>query len=447
MSVSTEAATPFRFMDLPAELRDQVYTYLLLPEDNCEVGEDGVTTKYRYDLRFYRTCKQVYAESKRIFRVLPWNTFARIETPWEEAQEHVSVEGMVPVLASGKAAEDFHHIHVRIIIDAPNHEQDDEDNKKFIVFVNDLERFTKMWMYSDLSYAGDLNPHLRLRLLLRNPSVPDGDEYIKMSKSLQRRILLPFGMVKNLRSVRVISQDSGFVIDPDIESEMRKINAVPYDTAETCLDKAKKLMDEGDRLCEGKNDDDSGTAHVPPDYLGAVEKYIDSFAAMHIVCIKRRRSIWGDAWFDRFLSSGYYVGKHGQIVRLTLRVELVARVTNAYLQCGLTSKSPDDLKYLSEAHFWGSRTINLIREHVSPNDIPHDNFPREAKRAMGKLYLATGTAGMELAKQIPLQLDDAMMGGGDQRMKQSSKKMLMAARKWLPNDDEIEKGLWKYGLS
>ena len=442
----TATAAPFRFMDLPAELRDEVYTYLLDPEDHCKYDEDGVKTKYTYDLRFYRTCKQVYAEAKRVFRVLACNTFARIETPWEEAQQHVMVEGMVPVVASGRAAENFHHIHVRIIIDAPFHELEDEDTKKFIVFVDDMERFTKMWMYSDLSYSGDLNPHLRLRLILQNPSVPAGDDYIKMSKALQKKILLPFGNVKNLRDVKVLSSESGVIIDKSVEEEMRRIISAPYDTAEVCLDKTKKLMDEGDRLTEGVDGDVNGNGATSPNYLGAVEKYIEAFAAMHIVCIKRRRSIWGDAWFDRVLQSGYYKGKHGQIVRLTLRVELVSAVTNAYYQVGMTSKAPDDLKYLSEAHFWGDRTIGLIREHVSPNDIPHDNFPREARRAMGKLYLKTGMAGMELAKHVPLQLDDRR-SSTDQRMKPDAKRMLMAARRWCPDDEEVEKGLWRYGLS
>jgi hypothetical protein len=437
----------FRFMDLPAELRDEVYTYLMLPEDNCIVDDDGIITKYLYDLSFYRTSKQIHEEAKRVFRVLPWNTFARIETPWDEAQQHVSMEGMVPILASGNAAENFNHIHVRIIIDAPSHTR--EVNKKFIVFLNDLDKFTKMWMYSDLSYSGDLNRHLRLRLLLRNPSVPAGDEYIKMTKALQRKILLPFGLVKNLDDVKVISQDAGVIIDKDIENEMRRLMDVEYESAESCLDKTKKFMDEGDQLTEGVAGDADGKGHVAPNYLAAIEKYIEAFASMHIVCVNRRRSIWGDAWFDRFLESGRYVGRHGQIVRLTLRVELVSAVTNCYYQLGISSQPPDDFKYLVEAHFWGYRTIKLMRQHVTPNDIPHDNFPNEAMRAMGRCYLRTGMAGMELAKHVPLQLDSEGITGGlsDQSMKQESKRMLMAARRWCPNDDEVESGLWRFGLS
>ncbi|KIW00551.1 uncharacterized protein PV09_07906 [Verruconis gallopava] len=438
---------PFRFMDLPAELRDQIYTHLLNPEDNCTIGEDGIIAKYNYDLRFFRTCKQVYAEAKRMLQVLPWNTFARIETPWEEAQEHVRVEGMVPILMTGKAAETFSQVHVRIVIDAPFHQQDENENKKFIVFVHDLDRFTKMWMYSDLSYAGDLNPHLRLRLYLRNPSVPDGDDYVKMTKKLQRKILLPFGNVKNLRDTKVISEDPGITVDKDIEDEMRKRMLTPYKSAEQCLGESKKLMEEGDKFCEAVEGDSNGKGNATPDYHAAIEKYIESFAAMHIVCIKRRRSIWGDAWFDRFLTSGAFRGKHGQIVRLCLRVELVSKITNAYVRLGMASDQPKRLEYLSEAHFWGMRTINLLREHVNPHDAPHDNFPNDARRAMGMTYLRTGMAGMEMAKYVPLALDDAMRGTGDQSMRHASKRLLLAARRWCPNDDEVEKVLWSYGLS
>jgi hypothetical protein len=434
-------------MDFPPELRDEVYANLLLPADNCTVGDDGVTTRYNYDLRFFRTCKQFYTEAKRVFRIIPWNTFARIETPWEEAQDHVRVEGMVPILASGHAAETFTHIHVRIIIDAPFHEQDEHDNKKFIVFVHDLERFTKMWMYSDLSYSGDLNPHLRLRLSLRNPSVPDGDDYVKMTKSLQRRIMLPLGMVKNLGDVKVQSQDSGIVIDKDIEDEMRRQMAIPYETAEACLDQTKKLLDEGDRLAEGIEGDSDGNGSILPDYYAAIEKYTASFAAMHIVCVKRRRSIWGDAWFDRFLTNGTFTGKHGQIVRLCLRVELVSAVTNAYYQLGVSTLPPKNYEYLSEAHFWGMRTIELMREHVSPNDIPHENFPNEARRAMSRCYLRTGMAGWELAKLAPMEVDEALHGTGNRRMRSAAKKLILVSRGWCPDDDEADKVIWRLGLS
>jgi hypothetical protein len=277
--------------------------------------------------------------------------------------------------------------------------------------------------------------------------VPAGDEYIKMTKALQKKILLPFGLVKGLDDVKVISQDSGVAIDKDIENEMRRLMEVPYESAESCLDKTKKFMDEGDALTEGVAGDADGTGFVAPDYLGAIEKYIEAFAAMHIVCVKHRRSIWGDAWFDRFMTSGHYVGRHGQIVRLTLRVELVSAVTNCYYQLGTTSHQPDNLKYLVEAHFWGYRTIKLMRQHVSPHDVPHDNFPNEAMRAMGRCYLRTGMAGMELAKHVPLHLDNEEGEISNQSMKQESKRMLMAARKWCPNDDEVESGLWRYGLS
>jgi hypothetical protein len=446
MAITFGDVKPFRFMDLPPELRDQVYVNLLLPEDNCIIDEDGVITRYKYDLRFFRTCKQVYSEAKRAFGLIPWNTFACIETPWEEAQEHVRVEGMVPVLASGHAAETFTHIHVSIVVDARFHEQDESDNKKFIVFVHNLERFTKMWMYSDLSYSGDLNPHLRLRLSLRNPNVPDGDDYVKMSKSLQRRILLPFGVVKNLNDVEVQSHGPGITIDKSVEDEMRQQMAIPYETAESCLDQTKRLMDEGDRLAEGVEGDSSGNGYVAPDYHAAIEKYIASFAAMHIICIKRRRSIWGDAWIDRLLTSGIFAGKHGQVVRLSLRVELVSAITNCYYQLGVSTLPSKNHEYLSEAHFWGMRTIKLIREHVSPNDVPHDNFPNEVRQAMGRCYLRTGMAGWELAKQVPVGLEDVMSGQGDRRMRSEAKKLLMAARRWCPGDEEVENVIWQLGL-
>jgi hypothetical protein len=56
-------------------------------------------------------------------------------------------------------------------------------------------------------------------------------------------------------------------------------------------------------------------------------------------------------------------------------------------------------------------------------------------------------AGMELAKTVPLVLDDVTGSGRDQGMRRESKKLLLASRRWCPNNDEVEKGLWRYGLS
>jgi hypothetical protein len=130
----------FRFLDLPGELRNSVYSFLLGPGDARQDMGQGYT-KYQYSLSLFLVNRQLYRESRKIFKQL--NVFARIETPWDEAQNHVEMEGNVPVLATGQKAESF-DVHLKVIIDAPKYTDMDRNNRKFIVLADDLEAFTKM---------------------------------------------------------------------------------------------------------------------------------------------------------------------------------------------------------------------------------------------------------------------------------------------------------------
>jgi hypothetical protein len=130
----------FRFLELPGELRNSVYSFLLGPGDARKDLGDGYT-KYQYDLSLLLVSRQLYRESRKIFKEL--NVFARIETPWDEAQHHVEMEGNVPVLATGQNAETF-DVHLKVIIDAPRYTDMERNNRKFIVLADDLEAFTKM---------------------------------------------------------------------------------------------------------------------------------------------------------------------------------------------------------------------------------------------------------------------------------------------------------------
>jgi hypothetical protein len=164
---ATTPYTPFRFLDLPGELRNNIYENLLGPGDARQDMGDGYT-KYTYDLALFLVNKQIYHESRKIFKQL--NVFARIETPWDEAQQHVAMEGNVPVLATGQDAENFANVHLRVIIDAPRYTELERDNRKFIVLADDLEAFTKMvrirFFLFERSNRSFANPASQLVVLL-----------------------------------------------------------------------------------------------------------------------------------------------------------------------------------------------------------------------------------------------------------------------------------------
>jgi hypothetical protein len=302
------------------------------------------------------------------------------------------VEGDVPVLAEDLHADQIVNVYMRVIIDSPQHGQSiDRDSRCFVLLADDLEAFTRMWYYSDLSYAGDLNRHLRLTLHLQNPLAEGPTDHRPLSKALQRKLLHPFGDVKNLLQLEV----NGDGIDREgIEKDMRISMAVPYATPEHCVEECARLKD-------------AGNVALKSNAKRAIELYIEAFREIHILCHGHRRLIWGDPWFERILQGGQFDGQHGQVVRLIMRVKLVASVVQAYL----------DLEDYNEAHFWGMRTILLMREAVGGEDEPLFSFP--ARSEMGMIYYRTGFA-------------CKMLGDAEE-----ARTFLRVAALYLPNDDKV----------
>lgn len=97
--------------------------------------------------------------------------------------------------------------------------------------------------------------------------------------------MLPFAAIRGLFEVRVESQEHGVGIIPSVEAEMRERMAEPYLSAEECLEKAMKLMGEGDILANDQK------------FQLAIDRYIAAFAAMHIICVGRRRAVCKSSFY------------------------------------------------------------------------------------------------------------------------------------------------------
>ena len=351
------------FLGLPVEIRELIYQHTFSSLDSKRDIGDGYE-RYHFDLNLFRVNHQIYYEARSIFR--RDHTFVSIETPWPEAQQHVAVDGYVPILISGDKATRFSNHHLAVVIDAPRYGPHTQGPRKFVILLEDLITFCEIWFYSDLGNLG-LNSHLRLTLKLRNPYALSFEQK-PIPKALQQRLLEPFGMVKGLDEVCV--RGDHYL---SVEKAMRDAMAVPYVSPERSLEEATRLKDEGNAALQ-KNDPRQ-----------AVRLYIESFRAIHIVCQGRRRSIWADTYFHREMTEGAFKGQHGQLVRMILRVRLVANIVQAYLK----------LKDFEEARFWGMRTINLVRESILGTE-PDPDFP--ASKEMGKIYYRTGMACKELNK-------------------------------------------------
>lgn len=340
----------------------------------------------------------MHSESLKLFRQR--NIFVVVETPWREAEQHVAVAGNVPVICSDAHAERFETWHLSVAIDAPQIPSRENENKRFVILLDDLPLFCKMWFYSDLNYAGDLNRYLRLTLTIRDPFRHEWDDTV-IPKELQRRFFEPFGCVKGLMEFVVEGQHY-----PSLERQVREQMAVPYDSPSKCLQEAIKLQELGDQALNRS---------YP---RRAIELYIQSFEKIHIICVGRRRSIWGEVWFDVQFTDGPFKDQHGQVVWLTLRVTLVANIIKAYL----------DLEDYAEAEFWGMRSIRLMRESAGFNSdeeaeqaMLNSNFPGSMQ--MGRIYYRTGVAQKALG------------------MVSEARQLLKIAAVYLPDDEAVTREL------
>lgn len=402
-----EAAAQSRLLALPPEIREEIYRLLLAPAANrVELEDEYARYEYAPILSLFRVNRLIYHEARKVFRDL--NTFISIATPWDQAQQHVFLEGHVPIVVSGERARRFTQARLAVHILAPGLAVPERPNEPFVILLDDLDAFTQTWCYADLSYP-QVNGHLCLSLSLRDPYAASYDEP-RISKALQRRLLLPFGRVKNLQDTKFDTSGPGAVSPfTGIVSELRTLQQTPHASPESCLAEATRLKTSGNALL---------TAGDP---RGALRLYTAAWRALHVVVHGRQRHVHADQFFQRILTDAPYAGKNGQAERLVLRVHLVANTCLAYLQ----------LRDPASCIHWGTRTIGMLRQAMGLDErgaaalAPHDEailtFP--AAPQMGKIYYRTGLAYQQL---------------GDNS---SARKLFAVAREYLPQDESVKKAV------
>lgn len=389
------------FLELPPEIRTEIYSLILHPSANHRDLGDGYSTyNYREALVLFRVNRQVYYESRKVFRNL--NTFVLIETPWKDAKHHVAVDGHVYIVSAGARADTFKDHTLGVAIGAPLHHLL-PDFDRFVILLEDLEKFCKSWFYSNLSMPF-LNHHLGLTLTLRDPYTPDDEEKI-VPKAVQRRLLLPFGQIKGLKSLKITGSPKPY---ESVEKDLRSVMAIPLDSPEKCLRDATKFKDEGNvALNAGRIDE-------------ALESYRQAWLAMHIIVSGKNRHVHGDHYFDTELTEEPFVGKNGSTERTLLRIRLVANTVLAYLK----------LKDWDSAIHTGLRTIRILRFSIGVNEDEGASEPQQeaftsffAANEMGKIYYRTALAYKEL--------DD----------KFEARRLLKVAVIYLPNDRRIHEAI------
>ena len=390
-----------RFLDYPPEIREQIYSDILsTARSKVESNNPEEPAHYEYQLAILSTCRQIYREAKKVFQD---NVFIKVTTPWLEAIDHIRSEGKVPSVTTREKAEAFQDFHLWVFIDTPSGTHPaDHPRFSMLISLEDLQAFNEFWHFSNLNFYG-LNRHLRLKLTIQDPHVPDR----KIPKALQTRLLMPFGLIKELDTFTV----HGSKLLPSVDEALQKERAIPDPTPEECLEKGFALKDAGNALLK------LGL------YRQALKKYVDSFGAIHIHVSGRVRTVHCDGFYIRDLTSGTYKGQRGDYARGILRVQLVANIVYAFIK----------LEDFVEAHFWGKRSIILFRHSVTgehSDEIGDDGqdwltrileirFP--AQDAMGKIFYRTALASRALGKLADV------------------KTLMRAAAVYLPHDEIVQR--------
>ena len=393
---------PLRFLDLPAEIREQIYREILSSENSkCypPAGSD-LPPHYEYDLNILYVNKLVHTEALKIFQD---NIFLKITTPWPQSIQHINNEGKVPIVAEGKKAAAFTQYHLHVFVDSPDPAaRYHGDTVSMLTCLEDLPAFTQMWRYSNLNYRRELNLNLTLQLTIQDPHVPTR----KLPKKLQEQLLLPFGEVKGLAKFSL----EGAYLLPSIEKKLADLRAQEEPSVESCIASAEALKNDGNtKLAAGK-------------YKEAIELYVQSFAAIHIEVKGRLRNIHCDGYYQTDLTSGPDNGKRADYMRMILRVRLVANVVFAYLK----------LKEFAEAHFWGKRSIILFRQSMTGDEEDEIDYSGNwieqlrllrwpAQTEMGKIFYRTALAAREMGKKADV------------------KTLIKAASIYLPRDETVQK--------
>jgi hypothetical protein len=300
--------------------------------------------------------------------------FVHTHLPMSEADfgqvNHISQDGLVPIVAAGKQGKQFRRHHQLVEISAPVHQAQPEH--VIVVLLDDLHLFCQVWFYSALSYPA-LNHHLRTTFTLQDPYYPADPKPISIQ--LQKKLLFPFEIIKGLYQ----TEAEGY--DEDVKAELEKRMAKPADTVQKCCEDCAELMTQGDQiLAEG-------------DAKKAMELYIQAFRSIHIIITGRTRRVLGDPFFHDGIESGRFSGQSGTTVRVILRIKLVHRVVAAYIK----------LSQWEEAAFWGMRSIRIMRENM---ETEFEEFLSEFVGAedVGLLYLHTAIAMKKMEDYNSLEL-------------------------------------------
>ncbi|KAL9100079.1 MAG: hypothetical protein Q9163_004503 [Psora crenata] len=404
--VSPVQATRISFFSFPPEVREHIYKILLRSVNNryhATEGDGG--PYYHFDLRILRVSRLIRHEAIKVFQD---NVFVKITTPWPETLLHVYSESSTAMVTTGLQASYFQSYHLRVYVDAPNltpWSAATNEVYSMITCVEELDALTRLWHFSNLNGLRQINPHLRLRLDLQNPHV----RHERIPKALQRRLILPFGNVKDLHSTEFNFHGKpffGHAVDEDVRETVIRTQNLPTPTPEECIASALAHKEAGNQKMQAKG------------YNAALQEYFKAFEAIHIFIKGRKREIHCDNYYAHQLRSGVYQHLYGHYVRMMLRIQLVANTVFAYIK----------MENWEEAYFWGRRSVVLFRSTMTNSEEiggpGWEEWVNESyalvfggKEDMGKLFYRTALAARKIDRadyeyKKAMEIDSLIMAAG-----------------------------------
>ncbi len=214
-------STKVGFLNLPIELRNEIYRNLLSTKRTKRYYDLGYSS-YHLDLAILGTNRQLCCEARRVYRE---NKFVHIRTTWPALESSIITEAKTPVIAKGSKAVEFGKYYFRLVLHCladsnPSHYY------HYILCLEDLPAFCESLYFFDCTHPG-FTALLNMWLDLGNPY----EEKEALPIALQQQFLMPFAILKDLDRLLITGHDT-----KEVENQLRNAMKIPNPTASDYLE-------------------------------------------------------------------------------------------------------------------------------------------------------------------------------------------------------------------